>query len=99
MAQTNYSNANGRAVRRPGTMARGEYLSRAHEFCARGQDLPQAKLLDMDVITIRSAVRQRQNLLKYIDENLSNKAIAKQFGISANTLDKVIARATWSHVP
>lgn len=37
-------------------MTREEFLQRRTEFAVRGQALPQAKLLDMDVISIRSAV-------------------------------------------
>lgn len=98
MAQTNYSKDNGRAVRPRGTMARGEYLCRVHEFCARGQDLPQTKLLDLDVVTIRSAARQRQSLLQYIRDNLSNAAMAKSFGVHVRTVEKVLSRETGSHI-
>lgn len=98
MAQTQYSKDNGRAIRRPGTMARGEYLCRVHEFCARGQDLPQTKLLAMDVVTIRSAARQRESLLKYIRDNLSNAALAKSFNVHVRTVEKVLSRETGSHI-
>ena len=36
-----------------------EWEQRRTEFCARGQDLPQSKLMDLDVVAIRSAKRQR----------------------------------------
>lgn len=98
MAQTNYSKTNGRAVRRPGTMARGEYLCRVHEFCARGNELPQTKLLAIDIVSIRSASRQRQALLKHIRENLSNEALAKQFNVHVRTIEKVLSRESGSHV-
>lgn len=78
---------------------RVEYRSRASEFAERGQRLPQAKLLDLEVIDIRSAHRQRQNLLKYIKENLSNEALCKQYGIHLRTLEKILSRQTWSHLP
>lgn len=78
---------------------RAQYLCRATEYSKRGQELPQSKLLDMDVITIRSAHRQRQNLLKYIKENLSNEALCKQYGIHLRTLEKILSRQTWSHLP
>jgi transcriptional regulator GlxA family with amidase domain len=79
-------------------MERGEYLSRAREFAKRGQELPQTKLLDLDVAAIRSAQRQRQNLLKHIRENLSNEALAKQFNVSVRTIERITAYETWSHV-
>lgn len=65
---------------------------------ARGQDLPQSKLLEIDVIDIRSASRQRANLLQYIRDNLSNEALAKRHGISVSTLEKVVTYQTWGHV-
>lgn len=98
MAQTKYSKDNGRAIRRPGTLARDEYLCRVHEFCARGQDLPQTKLMPLDIGEIRSAARQRENLRKHIRENLSNAALAKVYGVHVGTIEKVISRQTGSHV-
>ena len=78
---------------------RVEYRSRATEFAERGQRLPQAKLLDLEVIDIRSAHRQRLNLLKHIKENLSNEALCKKYGIHKRTLEKIVTRETWSHLP
>ena len=62
-------------------MQRFEYLQRARELAPRGQDLPQTKLLDIDVISIRSAARQRESLRKHIKDSLSNAALAKQYGV------------------
>lgn len=98
MAQTNHSKTHGKAIRRPGVMPRHEYLSRRTEFAARGQELPQAKLLDMDVIDIRSAHRQRLKLLQYIRDNLSNEALAKRHGTHVRNIEKIIKREAWSHV-
>ena len=81
-----------------GVLERDEYLARTHELCARGQDLPQSKLLDMDVISIRSAARQRESLRKHIAENLSNAALAKIYGTHERTIEKILTRETWSHV-
>lgn len=69
------------------------------EFAPRGQALPQSKLLDMDVINIRSAKRQRDKLQQYIRDNLSNDALCNQYGIHPRTLEKILARETWSHLP
>lgn len=87
-----------RMTRNDKTMERGEYLSRAREKARRGQELPQAKLLDVDVITIRSAAKQRENLRKYIRENLSNDALAQKFGVHIRTIEKIVQFETWSHV-
>lgn len=77
---------------------RDEWEQRRTEFCARGQDLPQSKLLDLDVIAIRSAKKQREALLKHIRENLSNAALARQFGVNERTIEKAVARETWNHL-
>ena len=80
-------------------MDRREYLQRASEFAARGQDLPQTKLLDIDVISIRSAVRQRESLKQHIRDNLSNEALARQFGVHVRTIEKAISRESHSNLP
>ena len=98
MAQTNYSKNNGAAVRRPGVMDRESYLACAHELCARGQDLPQSKLLDLDVISIRSEARQRESLREHIRDNLSNAALAKKYGTHTRNIEKILSRQTWCHV-
>ncbi len=76
-----------------------EYRQRQRELAARGQELPQTKLLDMDVITIRSAARQRESLRKHIRDNLSNEALARQFGVHIRTIEKVLTRDTHSNLP
>ena len=77
---------------------RDEWEQRRTEFVLRGQDLQHAKLLDLDVIAIRSAKKQREALLKHIRENLSNAALARQFGVHERTIEKAVSRETWSHI-
>lgn len=85
---------------RPDTrLEREEYLSRAHSMARRGQELTQTKLQDEDVISIRSAVKQRDNLRKYIRENLSNEAMAKKFGVHVRTVEKCISYESFGHIP
>ena len=84
--------------RRPGVMERREYLLQAASLAKRGQELPHSKLLDIDVISIRSSIRQRANLEKHIDENLSNAALARIYGVHVRTIDKVHRGETWSHL-
>lgn len=78
---------------------RDEYEGRRTWYAARGQDLPQAKLLEMDVIAIRSAARQRANLLKHIKDNLSNQALSDMHGVSVRCVERVLAGETWGHLP
>jgi DNA-directed RNA polymerase specialized sigma24 family protein len=65
---------------------------------AHGMQLPQTKLRKIDVSTIRSAARQRQALLVHIRENLSNEALAKQFGVHVRTIEKVLSRESHRRV-
>lgn len=87
-----------RVFRTDAVMERREYLTRAKEFSPRGQDLPQSKLMELDVVAIRSAARQRESLRKHIKENLSNDALSKSFGVHVRTIEKVLQHYTWSHV-
>lgn len=64
----------------------------------RGQDMPLAKLTDLDVIDIRSRHRQRENLEKYIKENLSAAAVAKMYGISLTTEQRIRNYELWRHL-
>lgn len=98
MAQTNYSKTFGKALRRPGTMERHDYLQSATANAKRGQELPQTKLLDIDVVTIRSAARQRESLTKHIRENLTNSALAKQFNVHIRTIEKVMSYETHGEI-
>jgi predicted DNA-binding transcriptional regulator YafY len=79
-------------------MDRDEYTIRAREFCKRGMDLPQSKLTPIEVDAIRSAARQRENLRKHIRENLSNEALAREFGVHYRTIEKVLQGVSWVHV-
>lgn len=78
--------------------SRGEYLCRTREFALRGQELPQTKLMDLDVVEIRSAARQREALRKHIRDNLSNEALAAKFGVHVRTIEKIMQHDTWSHI-
>lgn len=98
MARTNYADTSIKPPRREGVLERREYLLRARELAPRGQELPQAKLLDLDVVAIRSAARQREALRKHIRENLSNDALALKFGVHVRTIEKALSLDTWGHV-
>jgi hypothetical protein len=88
-----------KAYRPEKRLEREEYLSRARSMAPRGQDLPQTKLLDLDIVSIRSAAKQRENLRKHIKNNLSNEALAKQYGVHVRTIEKCLAYETGSHIP
>ena len=73
-----------------------EWEQRRTEFVRRGLELPQAKLMPLDVAEIRSAARQRQSLRSHIANNLSNAALAAKFGVHERTIEKILSRETWS---
>jgi hypothetical protein len=98
MAATNYAKSQGRQHSRPGVLPRAEWYGRANETAARGTALPQSKLDEEKVAAIRSAARQRANLRKYITENLTNDALAAEFGVHPRVVEKVLSGETWSHV-
>ena len=98
MAITNYAKNNPGRQRREGVMDRHTYVQNARQNALRGQELTQSKLLDMDIIDIRSAHRQRVKLLAYIRENLSNEALAKKHGVNVRNIEKIVSYETWGHV-
>ena len=72
---------------------------RAVQSAVRGQDLKHAKLLDMDVIEIRSRYRQAMSLRKYIREHLSNAALAREYGMHVSVIEKINTYKIWTHLP
>lgn len=90
----NYTEQMGKSRSAP----RDDYLRTARANARRGMDLPWSKLTPLEVDAIRSAARQRDNLRKYIRDNLSNAALAKSFGVHEATIEKVLSGATWGHV-
>lgn len=80
-------------------MKRDEYLQRTREFAKRGMDLPQSKLMPIEVSEIKSAIRQREALRKHISENLTNDALAEKFGVHNRTIEKIARNETWIDVP
>lgn len=78
---------------------RDEWEQRRTEFVRRGLQLPQTKLMPLDVSEIRSAARQRDRLKAHIKDHLSNAALAKRFGVHERSIEKVLSRESWSHEP
>ena len=98
MAASNYAKHIGGRQRRSGTVDRHTYVQAARQNALRGQELTQSKLLDMDIVDIRSAHRQRIKLLDYIRNNLSNEALAKKHGVHVRNIEKIVRYETWGHV-
>lgn len=98
MAQTNYSKSFGKAVRAKKVQSRENYNLTASARALRGTDLPQARFTNDDVLEIRSAIVQRENLRQYIKNNLSNEALAAKFSVHYRTIERIIQRETWVHL-
>lgn len=64
----------------------------------RGTELPQSKLNETLVRRIREEHAKKERLKKLLDEEHSAAAIAKRYGVSVNTITKVLTYATWRHV-
>lgn len=68
-------------------LCRAEYQVRAHEYAARGSDLPQSKLTD-DIVR-----RIREN-----KDGLTANQWAEHLGVHRRTIDGVRSYRTWRHV-
>ena len=79
-------------------MNRDEYLIRARELAPRGMDLPQSKLMPLQVAAIREAAVKREAMRREINETLSNAALAKAYGVHPRTIEKVLSYESWGHV-
>lgn len=79
-------------------MTRDEYQQRQREFSARGMDLPQSKLLPLQIVAIREAAQRREQMRREINDTLSNAALAKAYGVHVRTIEKVLSYESWGHV-
>lgn len=71
-------------------MTRSEYLEVVYQICPRGSDLPQSKLTVEAVRAIRSE-------WKAYSRHASQKVLAKRYGVSARTIERVLSGETWAH--
>jgi hypothetical protein len=65
----------------------------------RGMELGQTKLPPVAIADIRAAAVERERLRKEITERLSNKALAKKWGVHHRTVEKVLSYETARHLP
>lgn len=79
-------------------MTRDEFLIRQHEFVARGEALPHAKLTEQEVKEARQIREQAQLFRKWIDEHFSVEGLARRYGVSTGAMEKVLNYTTWRHV-
>lgn len=67
-------------------------------YVMRGDDLPQSKLNETLVRRIRAEHAKKEADKAVLDEKYSAAAFAKRYGVSVNTITKVLGYATWRHV-
>ncbi len=63
--------------------------SMKHNGWGKGEDHPQHKLTEADVINIRNL---------YFKDGLTQQAIADRFGVSQAHVGKIINKQRWGHV-
>lgn len=84
-------------MRRKGRAAAGEtHRTRTHpELVLRGEQIGTAKLTSDDVIEIRSIYKKS---LAGRSSETSLTAVAKRYGVSFQTVHKIIQRKSWTHL-
>lgn len=65
---------------------------------ARGAELPQAKLNETLVRRIRAEHAAKEEIKRTLDKEFSAEAFARRYGVSVNTVTKVLSYATWRWV-
>ncbi len=65
----------------------------------RGMELSWTKLPPVAIADIRKAAVERERLRKEITDRLSNKALAKKWGVHHRTVEKVLSYETARHLP
>lgn len=60
----------------------------------RGSELPHTKLTEAQVLEIMEAVDLRARLRERAN-SLSNKALAKKYGVHFRTIERVVQGETW----
>ena len=70
--------------------ARGEHHGwKQHpDRVARGERSSHAKLTEADVLAIRS-----------LEGRMTQQALAEMFGVSIGTINPILRRKTWTHLP
>ena len=73
-------------------------MSLGYSAAARGEALPWSKLDEEKVREIRRRHAEKEEAKRKLDEKHSIEALAADYGVSPNTIGKVLSFATWRHV-
>lgn len=63
-----------------------------------GAALPQSKLNDALVARLRAEHTVKERMKRLLDAEFGAAAQARKYGVSVNTIHKVITYATWRHI-
>ncbi len=67
-------------------------------YVKRGEELPQSKLTESNVIEARKLHSEYLETIKDLHDMFSIRALAIRYGVSKNAMEKAIAGITWSHI-
>ena len=70
----------------------------SYEKSLRGSALPQSRLNETLVARLRAEFEIKERMKRMLDAEFGAAAQAKKYGVSINTIHKVITYATWRHV-
>lgn len=64
----------------------------------RGEDLPQSKMTESDVIKARHDYERARLLIAKIQNKYSQKGLARKYNVHPRTMEKLLSGETWSHI-
>lgn len=65
----------------------------------RGEQLPQSKLNESDVIEARKLHSEARQAIKDLSSMYSIKGLAARYQVHHRTMERALSGETWSHVP
>ena len=65
----------------------------------RGEDLPQSKMTEDQVIKARKDYEKARLLIKRIQRKYTAKGLASRYGVHYRTMEKILSGESWSHLP
>ena len=65
---------------------------------SRGEHRPQAKLTAAQVRAIRMNHAKKERLIRALEARFSAAALAREYGVSKDTVQKILTFKAWTHV-
>lgn len=80
-------------------MDRREWQSTgARLYARRGTELPQSKADEAVVAKIRRLHARKQRLIEQLNHDYSAAGLARRFGLSLRSVERILSRECWAHV-